>query len=93
VRRGFVASQFDKAGVYCIGIDRYALDSNSDATYKITIGNNKDNFYFLDRSEVEKLIRIHGEDKIVRKRGLKDIYVIPVHEMRMETTYDDLFDF
>lgn len=91
VKSGFMAFQFNEKGDYSIGLDCSALDGSSE--YEITVGKDEHTTYFITREEIQALMNRYGRDKIVRRRGYKDMYIIPVSEMRRENDYDKLFDF
>ena len=90
VKTGFMAKQFGKRGEYSIGLDCKAIDNIQE--YEITVGNSKTK-YFITRSEIEDIISKYGEGNVIKFRNNKNIYILPLNEMRKEEDYGDLFDF
>ncbi len=76
VKKGFMAFQFG-APTYCIGIECQAL--NKAGEYECVIGKEEKKIV-VSLLAVNDLIEKYGRDKIVRKTGGKDCYIIPVKE-------------
>ena len=76
VKKGFMAFQFGKP-TYCIGIECRAL--NSAGEYDCVIGKEEKKIT-VSLLKVNELIKKYGSDKIIRKTGGKNCYIIPVEE-------------
>lgn len=76
VERGFMAFQFGEP-TYCIGIECNAL--NKAGEYICVIGKEQKRIV-VSLSAVNDLIKRFGSDKIIRKTGGKNCYIIPVKE-------------
>ena len=76
VKRGFMAFQFGSP-TYCIGIECKAL--NKAGTYECVIGKEEKKIT-VSLLAVNNLIKKYGAEKIIRKTGGKDCYIVPVGE-------------
>lgn len=92
VKSGFIAKQFEKP-TYCIGMKCASIDGG--CVWEVTVGNNKDTKYIVERAKVKEIMEKYGRHNVVRKRPypVGDIYVLPVEELPRENSYDDIFDF
>ena len=79
VNKGFMAFQFDPGKpVYSVGIEANAIKKAG--VYHCVVGKSEQK-YDITYDDVLSLIGKYGEDKIIRKRNGKNVYIVPLREV------------
>ena len=78
VKSGFMAFQFG-APTWCIGIECNALAMAGE--YHCIVGKGETEVD-VSMETVNKLIEKYGKDKILRKQRGKNVYIVPVYEVK-----------
>ena len=80
VKRGFMAFQFDPGQpVYSVGIEANAIKTAGE--YHCIVGKSEQEFD-ITYDDILALMVKYGEDKVIRKMKGKNVYIVPLRDVK-----------